>query len=279
MHVGVDLLARALGRVDGDRRLLDRLLGFALVLRVHFQREVECLDLALADVDVEPAQLVAQLLVLLGLADLALERADLALHLAEDVRLAEEVLLGLLDLAQGFLAVGLELRDAGGLLEDGAAVLGLRGEDLVDLALRHDGVGGRADARAHEEALDVLQAAAGFVDEVFAGAVAVDAAGDGDLVVLGAEFLLAVGEGDRDLREAEGLARVGAVEDDVDELRAADGGGALFAEHPADRVGDVRLAAAVRADNGDHARLEGEAGLVRKGLETDDVQLLEVHGA
>ena len=63
-----------------------------------------------------------KLLVPLRLADLTLQGADLALHLLEDVGFAQEVLLGLLDLPQGLLAVGLELRDSRRLLEHTAAV-------------------------------------------------------------------------------------------------------------------------------------------------------------
>ena len=271
VHVRVDLLGRALGGVHGRRRVGDGLFRVALVLRVHLEREVERLDLALRDVDVQPAQLVAQLLVALRLAHLALERADLPLHLAQHVCLAQEVLLRLVDLAQGLLAVCLELGDAGGLLEHAAPVLGLGREDRVDLALRHHGIGRGSDARAHEEALDVLQAALHLVDEVLALAGAVDAPRHRHLVVLRAELLLAVGERDGDLGEAEGLARVGAVEHHVHELRAANRRRALLAEDPADGIGHVRLAAAVRPDDGDHARLERQARAVGEGLETDDV--------
>ncbi len=84
--------------------------------------------------------------------------------------------------------------------------------------------------------------------------------------------LLAVGERDADFGHAERLAVVGAVEDAVFHLGAAEGLGALLAEHPADGVGDVALAAAVRADDGGHARLEFELGLVRKALESDHFQ-------
>ena len=271
MHVRMYLLRRALGGVHIGRRVGNRLLRLALAFRVHLEREVERLDLALRDVDVQPAQLVAQFLEALRLAHLALERTDLPLHLAQHVGLAQEVLVRLVDLAQGLLAVGLELGDAGGLLEDAATVLWLRREDGVDLSLRHHGVGRRADARAHEEALDVLQAALDLVDEVLAFAGAVHAPRHGHLVVLGAQLLLAVGEGDGDLGEAEGLAGVGAVEHHVHELGTADGRRALLAEHPTDGVGDVRLAAAVGPDDGDHARLERQTRPVGEGFETDDV--------
>ena len=160
------------------------------------------------------------------------------------------------------------------LLEHAAAVFWLGGENRVDLALGHDGIGRRADAGAHQEVLYVPEAARLLVQEILARAVAVDAALYRHLVVVGAKLLLAVGEGYRHLRHSKGLARVGAVEHHVHQLRAADGRGALFAEHPANGVGDVRLAATVGSHNGNHARLESEPGTVRKGLEAYDVKLL-----
>ena len=267
----VQLLLRGFGGGHRLARLRNRRLDFLAVRRVLFQRLVELVDLLLGHVDVEPAQLVAEFLVLLRLADLPLQRADLPLHLPQDVRLAQQVLLGLLDLPQRLLAVRLELGDARRLLEHRAAVLGLGREDRVDLALRHHRIRACADARAHEEVLDVLQAARLLVDEVFARAVAVDAPRDRDLVVVGAELLFAVGEGDGDFREAERLARVGAVEDDVHQLRASERGRALFAQHPADGVGNVRFSAPVGPDDGDQPRFKRQPRLVREALEPDDV--------
>ena len=118
--------------------------------------------------------------------------------------------------------------------------------------------------------LNVLQSARLLVDEVFARTVAVDAAGDRHLVVVRTEFLLAVGEGNGHFGKTERLARVGAVEDDVDKLGAAQRRRTLLAEHPADGVRDVGLAASVRTDDGDEARIEREPGLVRETLEPDD---------
>ena len=86
-------------------------------------------------------------------------------------------------LRRASLLLRLELGDARGLFEDQAAVLGFAGEDLGDVALRHDAVAGPAHAGAHEELLDVLEPAGGLVDEIFAATVPEDAAGDGDFVV------------------------------------------------------------------------------------------------
>ena len=159
VHLGVELLLPALRLGHGTRCLFNRLVDVAPIRRVLHKLLVKRVYLLLRDVDVEDAQLVVKFLVLLRLADLTLERADLALHLLEDVGFAQQVLLGLLDLPQGLLAVGLELRDSRRLLEHAAAVFGLGGENRVDLALGHDGVRRRADAGAHQEVLNVPEAA------------------------------------------------------------------------------------------------------------------------
>jgi len=80
---------------------------------------------------------------------------------------------------------------------------------------------------------------------------------------------LAIGQRQADLGHADGLVGVGAVEDAVFHLRAAQRLGALFAQHPAHRVGDVALAAPIGADDGRQARLELQARPIGEALETD----------
>ena len=213
------------------------------------------------------------------LARLALERADLPLHFADDVGEADEVGLGVLELAERLFFLALVLGDTGGLLENRAAVLGTRGENRVDLALLHDRVGGASDAGVHEHAVDVAQAAGGFVEFVFAGAVTEDAPGDGDFVVGGAEVLFAIAEGERDFGHAERGPRFGAGEDDVLHFAAAEGLGRLLAKDPADAVEDVAFAAAVGADDGGDSGMEFEGGAVGERLKSNDVERLQVHGA
>ncbi len=135
----------------------------------------------------------------------------------------------------------------------------------------------------HEQALDVAEAAGRLVDEVFAVAVAVDAAGDGDLGEIEGHagkrerLRIDLGEGHADFGEIDGFAAVGAVEDDIGHLAAAQGLSGLFAEHPADRVGDVGFAAAVRTDNGGHARQKLKRCLFSKRLEADELKALQIH--
>ena len=225
-----------------------------------------------AEVGIEDADVAGEGLVAAGLGDLALEGVHAAFLLGEDVGDAEEVGLGVFEFAEGFLFLAFVFGDAGGFLEDGAAFFGFGGEDLVDLALGHDRVGGAADAGVHEEVMDVAEAAEGAVEAVFGAAIAEDAAGDGDLVEVDFEGFLAIGHGEGDFGHAEGFAFFGAVEDDVRHFAAAEGFGGGFAEDPADGVDDVGFAAAVGADDAGDALVEFEGGFVREGLEAVDFE-------
>ena len=52
----------------------------------------------------------------------------------------------------------------------------------------------------------------------------------------------------------------------------------LLAEHPADRVGDVRLPTPVRSDDPRDALVEGDHGPVHERFEADDVEPPDAHG-
>ena len=87
----------------------------------------------------------------------------------------------------------------------------------------------------------------------------------------------AIGHRQGDFRHAERLALFGAVENDVRHFAAAQGLGGGFAEHPADGIDHVGLAAAVRADDAGHAFGEFKHGLVRERLEAVDFESFEIH--
>ena len=74
-----------------------------------------------------------------------------------------------------------------------------------------------------------------------------------------------------------GRLAVAAGEDHVPHLLAADRRGALLAERPEHRVGDVRLAGAVRPDDHADARREGQPGAVGEGLEALQIDGLQIH--
>ena len=70
---------------------------------------------------------------------------------------------------------------------------------------------------------------------------------------------------------------MGAVEDHVLHLGAAQGPGALLAQHPADRIGDVALSAAVGADDGRDPAAELQFSFLGKGFEPLHLQLRQSH--
>ena len=122
-------------------------------------------------------QFVAQLLVALGLASLALQRAALLLHFEDDVVDAGEVLLRGIELQFRRAAAGFVLRDTGRFLDELTAVGRTRAEDEADLPLLDDGVGLRTEAGVHQQVVDVAQAARMTVDEVLALAGPIQSAG------------------------------------------------------------------------------------------------------
>jgi hypothetical protein len=210
---------------------------------------------------------------------LALEGAQLAPDLAQEVLEAGEVALGGGEAPLGPLLALAVLEDAGGLLEDQAALLGSGVEDGVDLALAHDDVLLAADAAVGEQVLDVEQAARHPVDGVLALARAEQGAGDGDLAELDGQQPRRVVDGQRDLGASQRGALGGAREDDVVHLLAAHRRGGLGAEHPADGVDHVGLARPVGAHHDGDPRLEVEDGGVGEGLEALQREGLEEHWA
>ena len=227
--------------------------------------------------EVEVREAVTQAAEAERLGGLTAERGDLAADFADDVGDAREIGVDAAEFVERLATLRLISGDAGGLFEEIAALGRIGGEDLVDLALHHERVGHAADAGVHEQALDILQARRLAVDEIVAGAFAVEATHDRDFGEGRAQFLFAVGEDQLDLALREGLAPVGAGEDDILHRRSAQGLGGLLAQDPADGVDDVGLAAAIGSDDGRDPRTELNAGPVGEAFESVGDDFLEVH--
>src|SRR5690606_19136312 len=155
------------------------------------------------------------------------------------------------------------------------AIKGMGAEDAVDLPLAHYRHAALSKPRAEEELLDIPQAARLPVDEKLAFARAENAAGDGHLGVRQGQGFVAVVQNQRHLGETQGFPGGGAVEDEVRRPRRPECPVALLAQHPADRVDDVALAAAVRPNDGRDAGAEADLGLVRERLEAQELQGLQ----
>ena len=210
---------------------------------------------------------------------LALERAQPRARLALDVERAVEVLLGALELQLRAAAALAVLAEAGRLLDQQPPVARLRGHDRLDAALRDDRVRLLAEARVGEHLDHVRQAAARTVEPVPALAGAIQAPHDRDLAERQVDGPVGVVEHDLDLGRAARLDAAASAEDDVLHRLAAHGERRLLAHRPQHRVGDVRLARAVRADDDADARAEVQARPVGEGLEALQRERLQAHRA
>ena len=200
------------------------------------------------------------------------------LHLVLEVARALDLRRDARELQLGAMAARLEAAEAGGLLDQRAPLLRLRGEDRLDLALADDRVHALAEAEVGEQLDEVEPAHGGLVDEVLALAAAVEPARDRELGVLdAARSPSSLSNRSSTSQKSAGAAVRRAGEEDVVGLLGAQLARAERAGRPADRVGDVRLAGSVRADDHADARLEAHLDGVREGLEATQLDGAQVH--
>ena len=223
----------------------------------------------------------AQRPVLLGGTRLPGQHLQAALEFLAHVGEAVEVLARVADAGFGLAPAFLVLRDAGGLFEEGTQFLGPGVDDARDHALLDDRVAARPEAGAEEQLGHVAPPAARAVQEVLAGAVAVDEAAHRDLGVArpgAAEAAFGVVEHQFDAGLADGLARRRTAEDHVAHRLAAQARGRRLAHHPAHGVDDVGLAAAVRAEDADEVRTQVDRDGIDEGLESGEAYPGQAHG-
>ena len=215
---------------------------------------------------------------LLGLFTVPLQGADTLFQFAQNIPQAFEVSLGGFEAAFRLVFAVAVLGDAGGFLENFAALGGLGADDLCNAALADDGVTVAADAGVQQQFVDILQTDVLAVDRVLALTAAVVAAADGNLVGIHVQAVVAVIDGQRDRGKAHGATALGAAEDNVLHLAgAAQLLGAGLAQNPADRVRNIRFAGAVRPDHAGDTLADGDLGLIGEGFETLDFQFFQAH--
>ena len=198
------------------------------------------------------------------------EVRELRLELGADVAHAGEVLARVLEAQLGLAAALAVFRNARGLLEEHAQLLGLGGDDARDHALLDDRVGARAQARAEEDVLHVAAAHVLAVEVVVGVAVAREHALHADLGVAGtraADAPEGIVEHELHGGAAHGLPLGRAVEDHVVHVLAAQLLGGRFAQHPAHGVDHVRLAAAVGTHHAHELPGDGDGGRIDEGFE------------
>ncbi len=266
--------------------MLGHLFGF---MRFHLPRfsidgfkiRVHRAIVAGQEFDLEAAGFLLQGLVGAGLTGLALEGIQLLLHLCHNVAHTQHVLLGRLELAQGFALLFLVANDAGSFFDQFPAVLRRGLQDLLDPALLNDGMAFGPGSGFDQDAPNVFQAARRLVDEVLTVAVSIESPGDHQFLILTElarqsgnriqSQLTQPANDQRHLHQPQRLPNLGAVEDNVFHALASEGLGALLTQHPEDGVHDIAFAAAVWTHDGRNPL--GELNLrLGKRLEAEHVQ-------
>ena len=173
------------------------------------------------------------------------------------------------------VAAHLERLHPGRFLEQLAALLGPQRERGIHGALADDHQLVRTQPAAGEQLHHVPQPRPAAVDEVFRIAGPIRAPRDRDLLELDRQPPVVVVEGEDDLGHADRFPALGAGKDHVVGSAGPEGSVRLLAEHPADGIGHVALAAAVGPDDRGHAGLEDEPGRLGEALEAVELELLQ----
>ena len=206
----------------------------------------------------------------------------LALQLGAQVLGAGQVALRLAQLQLRLVAPGAQAGDAGGLLQHLPAVLGPGADQRRDLALADHAGGAGAGAEVGEHRRHVAPAHLAPVDAIAGALATLDAADDLQLRHLGIGGRGEAGgifQPERDLGMGARGAGAGAGEDHVVHPGAAHGAGVGFAHGPAQRLHDIGLAAAVRADDAGQPGQDLDRLRLGEGFEAGDAQAGERGGA
>ena len=194
------------------------------------------------------------------------KRFELPFDLLHDVADAHEIPLHVFKLSHRLALAVAVLRDARRFFKIKAALLRLAVQDLINAVLTDDAHAIAPESRIGEKVADILQATARLIDEELALARAEKTARHDDFAVINGHIPFIFKE-EGDFCNAHGTPRRTARKDDVLGLRTAQGAHILLAEHPAHRICDVALAAAVRPDNRRNARMELDLDFIGKRFE------------
>ena len=266
------LLRRAVERTQLAVRLLQHERRRGVILLRLFCRRRQLLQAVEPDGNFKALQLVAQDEVFFRLVRLLAQRLDLQLQLRNFVADAQQIILRGGKPPLGLRLAVAALGNARRLFKYLAPVGAFKRQDLVDLALPDVGVALTPQTRVHQQLVNVAQARGLAVDVVFALAGAIVAPGDADLGRFDAQRAVLIIQHQRRLGKADRRALLRAAEDHVLHLDAAQRARALLAQHPADRIGDIGFAAAVRTDDRRDVAAELQNGFVRERFEALDLE-------
>ena len=182
----------------------------------------------------------------------------------------------------GLVTPAVQAGDAGGVLQDAAALLGLGVDELADLALPHQRRRARTRRSILEQDAHIAGAHLPPVDAEGRARLALDAPRHLQRVMrveLGRRLAAGVVDEDGDFRRIARRPRLGAGKDHVVHGGRAHALVRGLAHHPAQRLEQVRLAAAVGADDAGQPLLDHELGRLHERLEAQQPQPVDVHSA
>ena len=213
---------------------------------------------------------VGQRTVPLGRARLPPQYARTGNHFGDCLGHPRQIDFGRLQPDLGFTAAHVQPRDTGSFLEHRTAFGGLGGDDRADLALTDERGRMRAGCRIGEQQLRVARAGVAPIDPIGRSCSALDPPRDLDLVAV------SLGQ-NRDFGKLTLWPRRGPGEDDVVHARSAQRFGRAFAHCPADRFKEVRLAAAVGADDAGQTGHDAQFDRVDERLEPRQFHARDLH--
>ena len=167
------------------------------------------------------------------------QRLQLELQLGDLVANAQKIVLGVLELALRLLLAVAKLGDARRLFKNFPAVSAFQCQNLVDPALADIGIALLAQARIHEQLIDVPQTGGLLVDIVFAVTGAVIPPGDAHGVRIVGQSPVRIVQGQRSLRKAHRCTLLGAAENDILHFGAPESFGTLLAHDPQNGIGYI----------------------------------------
>ena len=239
--------------------------GSIVLLRL-FCRGGELIQGIQPDGHLHPLKLFLHFQVFLCLFGLGLQRLQLQLQLGNLVADPQQIVFRPLQLALGLLFPVAVFGDTGSLLKDLPAVTAFQGENLVNAALADVGIALPAQARVHQQLVNIPQTGRLTVDIVFPIAGAIIAAGNHHLIGVIGQGPVGVVQGQGRLREAQLGALGGAAEDHILHFRAPEGLSALFAHYPKNGIGNIGFSGAVGTHNGRNIVAKADHRLIREGL-------------
>ena len=218
------------------------------------------------------ADLSRDLAVALRLTGLALQRLQLRGELADHIAEALKIRLGGLEAKLSLVAPTVQAGNAGGIFQHAAALLRSGIDDLPDAALAHQRRRARTGRCVLEQEANIAGARILAVDPVGRAGFALDAPGHLKVigvVELGRRRAGAIVDEQRHLGSVAGRPELRSGEDHILHGRAAHALIGGLAHRPAQRLEQIRLAAAIRPDHAGEPRLDQDFGRLDKGFEAE----------